>query len=754
MIAAGMELRRMGLSKKNLYVVPNNIVGQWRDIFLRMYPSAKLLIVEPKSFKPSKRQDVLEKMRDEDFDGIIIAYSCFEQIPLSKQFQIDELREILESIKEKTEVISKCTSGLKKEKEKIKRQLSELLVVQNFLADNDVYFDELSITRLFVDEAHNYKNVPITTKIDKVLGVKSGGSKKCAEMMNKVRLVQKNGGGVIMATGTPITNSITEAFIMQKYLQSGELGLLDLGNFDSWVGMFAECVTEFEIDVETSSYRMATRFAKFHNLPELTSLFSQVADFHRLDKTNSIPDFDGYKDALIAKTQGFADYLDIISRRADMVRSRSVPRNVDNMLLITTDGRKAALDLRLVEPSAAFTYQSKVARCAENVFHIHCYTNGTQLIFCDTSTPKAGFNIYDEMKQLLVGMGIPAQEIAYVHDADTERQRSKLFDKMRKGETRVLIGSTFKLGIGVNVQDKLIAVHHLDVSWRPADMTQREGRILRQGNENSKVEIYRYITKGGFDAYSWQLLETKQLFITGLLSGSYTERDSSDIEDTVLNYAEVKALAVGNPLVKKRVETANELSRYLTLQRKLVETRLRLDTELRELPARMEHQKRLIENSCSDRDHYNDFVRSLPVPITTAEKHAEAAERKALRELIFASVKDNELKTSESRLTEYRGFQIVLLANMEKEKPFVWLQRAGRYYVELGDTELGVLTRIDNLLDGLDAHIKMLVDELAKMSDKEAHIRAELSSPENYTDKINDLKEEIEKIDKKLGVNK
>lgn len=407
---------------------------------------------------------------------------------------------------------------------------------------------------------------------------------------------------------------------MQKYLQNGELGLLDLGNFDSWVGMFAERTTEFEIDVDTSSYRMATRFAKFHNLPELTSLFSQVADFHSLDKTNGIPDFDGYSDALIAKTQDFEDYLKDISRRADDVRNRIVPRNADNMLMITTDGRKAALDLRLVKPTAGFTYQSKVARCAENVFHIHCYTSGTQLIFCDASTPKAGFNIYDELKQLLTGMGIPPQEIAYVHDADTEKQRTKLFDMMRKGTVRVLIGSTFKLGIGVNVQDKLIAVHHLDVPWRPADMTQREGRILRQGNENSKVEIYRYITEGSFDAYSWQLLETKQRFITGLLSGSYTERNSADIEDTVLNYAEVKALAVGNPLVKKRVETANELSRYLTLQRKLVETRLRLENELSELPARMEHQKRLIENARSDRNFYVELVRSLPVPITNAEK--------------------------------------------------------------------------------------------------------------------------------------
>ncbi|MCH5170495.1 MAG: DEAD/DEAH box helicase family protein [Oscillospiraceae bacterium] len=753
MIAAGMELRRMGLSKKNLYVVPNNIIGQWQDIFRTMYPSAKLLTVEPKSFTPTKRKKMLEKIRDEEFDGIIMAYSCFEQIPISQHFFINQLKDTQELIEETAYDFRKNTKKLQKQNEKITKQLAELTATLNVLS-NDVYFDELGITRLFVDEAHNYKNVPIETKTDKVLGVKSDGSKKCADMLDKVRTVQKNGGGVVMATGTPITNSITDAFIMQKYLQNGELALLDMQNFDSWVGMFAEQVTEFEIDVDTQSYRLATRFSKFHNLPELTSLFSQIADFHQLDKNNGIPDFDGYSDSLIAKTTEFADYLNDISDRADAVRHGYVPRTIDNMLKITTDGRKAALDLRLVSPSAVFTYQSKVARCAENVFNIYQRTAGTQLIFCDTSTPKASFNIYDEMRQLLTRLGIPNEKIAYVHDATSEIKRNQLFDMVRKGVIRVLIGSTFKLGLGVNVQDKLIAVHHLDVPWRPADMTQREGRILRQGNENKNVEIFRYITEGSFDAYSWQLLETKQRFITGLLSGSYTERDGGDIEDTVLNYAEVKALAVGNPLIKKRVETANELSRYLTLQRKLVETRLCLEKELRELPAQIARQKVLIENARKDKEFYDELIRSLPVPVTTAEKQAEASQRKSIREMIFAAVQNNELKTAETKLTVYHGFQITLPANMKKEKPFVWLQRTGRYYVELGDTEIGGLIRIDNFLDNLDAHIEKLSGRLADMQNRGAHIQSELEIKESYTEKIEELKAEIGKIDKKLGVDK
>lgn len=464
MIASGMELRRMGLSKKNLYVVPNNIVGQWQKIFLEMYPNAKILTVDPKSFAPSKRETVLEKIRDEEFDGIIMAYSCFEQIPLSQGFYIDELQDMKEKVNDLLSDSKKITKSLSNKKEKLEKQLAELATTLDNI-DSGAFFDELGISRLYVDEAHNYKNVPIETKADNVLGITRSGSKKCKDMLDKVRVVQKSGGGVVMATGTPITNSITDAFIMQRYLQNGELGLLDLQNFDSWIGMFAEKSTEFEIDVDTSNYRLATRFSKFHNLPELTTLFSQIADFHHIDKINGIPEFDGYSDALIGKTQSFEKYLKNISSRADTVRKGVVSKRMDNMLKITTDGRKAALDIRLVDPKEQFTQQSKVFRCAENIFDIYLKTDGTQLVFCDTSTPKSSFNMYDELKRLLIKKGILSSQIAFVHDATTEAKRNTLFKMMRDGKIRVLIGSTFKLGIGVNVQDRLIAIHHLDVPW-------------------------------------------------------------------------------------------------------------------------------------------------------------------------------------------------------------------------------------------------------------------------------------------------
>lgn len=758
MIAAAMEMHRMGLSEKNMFVVPNNIVGQWKNIFYAMYPSANILCVEPKSFAPSKRESVLERIRDVDFDGIIIAYSCFERIPLSKEYYQNQLIDEQELIAEIAGKKNKTTSRLKKKQEAVSKALSELAVTMDDLY-NGVYFDDLGITRLFVDEAHNFKNVPIETKADKVLGISASGSKKCKDMMDKVHMVQKknDGAGVVFATGTPITNSITDAFIMQMYLQSGELAMLDLQNFDSWIGMFAERSTEFEIDVDTSSYRLATRFSKFHNLPKLTSLLSSIADFHQVDTSVGIPKIDGYTDALVSKTNEFADYLKDISQRAEDVRKGYVNRKDDNMLKITMDGRKAALDLRLVDPSAMFTYQSKVARCVENVADIYFKTTvrkSAQIIFCDTSTPKTGFNIYDEVKTMLQSKGVPSDKIAFIHDARTEAQRNTMFAQVRKGDIRVLLGSTFKLGLGVNIQDKLIALHHIDVPWRPADMTQREGRILRQGNTNSKVQIFRYITEGSFDAYSWQLLETKQRFITGLLSGSLTERSGKDIEDTVLDYAEVKALAVGNPLVKERVKTANELSRYLTLQRKLVDSRIRMEKELLEMPGKISNQENNIAQCEADIAFYNGWKQENPEPVDSKAKKEATEKRKHLRGYIHSSLIGYVLEPKEKVLTTYRGFEIILPANMTREKPYIWLKRNGRYYVELGDTNTGNLIRIDNFLDDLQKHFDKLKNGFAKLQEREYQLKEELKKHESFSDEIEECRKKLEILNKKLGVDK
>lgn len=743
MIASGMELRRMGLSKKNLYVVPNNIVGQWQKIFIEMYPNAKLLTVEPKSFVPSKRDTVLEKIRDEEFDGIIMAYSCFEQIPLSQDFYIDELRDMKEKVNDLLSDSKKVTKSLRKKNEKLGKQLAELATTLNNI-DCGVFFDELGISRLYIDEAHNYKNVPIETKADNALGITRSGSKKCKDMLDKVRVVQKSGGGVVMATGTPITNSITDAFIMQKYLQNGELGLLDLQNFDSWIGMFAEKSTEFEIDVDTSSYRLATRFSKFHNLPELGTLLASIADFHSVDKQNDIPDFDGYADDNVSKTDELQLYLDDISARADVIRSRGMDPKIDNMLKVTSDGRKAALDLRLVSPNAVFSYESKAVHCAENVMEIYKRTEkekSAQLIFCDISTPKASFNLYDEMKQLLVKMGADERKIAFVHDAKTEKERNLLFASVQSGEIRILIGSTFKLGLGVNIQNKLCALHHLDVPWRPADMVQREGRIIRQGNENKKIEIYRYITEGSFDAYSWQILENKQRIISNVLSGSVDSRTCDEIDDAVLDYAEVKALAIGNPLLKERVECANELSRCVTLQRKLLEMRSALEIEKLEIPGKIKRQKELAERAKADSEFIekNKFI-------------YKNEERAKLREVLFGMLKENELCDSEHTAFLYRGFDIILPTGMLKHKPFVYIENNGRYRIELGLAKRGILTRIDNFMDNFEKHLAKIGENLEKLKKRKVDIAQELSKDKSYSDKIQSLKDRIEEIDKRLGV--
>ena len=757
MIAAGQEMKRMGLSTKNMYVVPNNIVGQWKQIFFTMYPHANVLCVEPKNFAPHKRRKMLERIRDEDFDGIIIAYSCFEEIPLSREYYMEELKSQKELISHLAAQKGKATSKLKKRQKALAKAISDMALAVDNLYDT-VYFDELGITRLFVDEAHNFKNVPLKTKVTKVLGISSRGSKRCQDMMDKVHMVQKanDGKGVVFATGTPIANSITDVYVMQQYLQSGELAMLDLQSFDAWVGMFAERRTEFEIDVDTNSYRLATRFTKFHNLPELTSLLASVADFHQADQSVGIPTHDGYEDALIVKTPAFTAYLDSISQRADDVRQGIVRRKEDNILKITTDGRKAALDLRLVDQTAGFTYQSKVARCAENVADLYFKSSqkkGTQLIFCDTSTPKAGFNLYDELKTRLVHLGIPETQIAYVHDAETEAKRDQLFRKMRGGEIRILIGSTFKLGVGVNIQDHLIALHHLDVPWRPADMTQREGRILRQGNRNGKVYLYRYITEGSFDAYSWQLLETKQRFISDLLSGSLAARSGSDIQDTALDYAEVKALAVGNPLVKMRVEAANELTRYLTLQRKLVDSRLWMEKELLELPGKVEHQQELIQKCEEDLAYYQSWKAAHPPLSENRFPREEAEKRKALCEDLSRAIRNHALETREKTLRTYTGFSIVIPANMTREKPYVWLSRQGKYYVELGDTDMGNLINIDHFLNTLPDHLEGLKIGLSKLKERETELKAELSKEENYSEKIEEYRARIAKIDQKLGVD-
>ena len=768
MIAAAMEMRRMKMAKKCMFVVPNNLVEQWESIFLKLYPEAKLLIIAPKDMKPERRNRTLCKVIQNDYDGIIIAYSCFDSIPLSRNAHIDALKEECEELRGKMKTRRTVTGRFKRKIEKLEKQISEMSLEKD-PASHMICFNDLGIDRLFVDEAHNYKNVPIETAITGVYGISQAGSRKCKSMLDKVHYVQRThgGGGVVMATGTPITNSVSDIYVFQKYLQSGELEILGFQNFDNWVGMFAEQTTEFEIAVDTNSYRLATRFSRFHNIPELTTILASIADFHSVEDDVELPEFDGYIDVKIPQPAALKAYLEEISRRADKVHNHEVKMDEDNMLKITSDGRKAALDIRLVDEMGEVVLAGedyvygrpigicKVTECAERVALIYHKTKTerlTQLVFCDTSTPKAGFNVYDDLRQRLINLGVDAAEIAYIHDATTAAKRERVFKAMREGRIRVLIGSTFKLGLGVNVQDRLVAAHHLDVPWRPSDMVQRNGRILRAGNRNAKVEIYRYITEGSFDAYSWQLLETKQRFITDILSGTIAGRSGSEVDDTVLDYAEVKALALGNPLLKSRVEARNELTKLSVLQRKSIENRLRLEQRYKALPDEIAAKKLELTICKSDCAFLAEKGKDVYDGLTTREKQRMADHRRLLRDILSKNLYGYVMRTDDRALFDYRGFMIVMPAGMHQDHPYLCLVREGRYKVDMSDKETGMLIRIDNFLDKMDEYVARVEREKELLEQELTEIEIELTEADSYADMIEECAEKLDKLDEELGV--
>ena len=708
-----------------------------------------------------------------------MAYSCFDMLSLSQKYYISLYQE-------RIKILNKAEKNFYSEKalsRRIESANKAIEKVKETYKDNvcNYPFDELGINSLFVDEIHNYKNVTVHSSITQVLGAGKQGSKKCDAMLDKIHCIQRQnqGGRIILATGTPITNSITDIFVMQKYLQDGELEFLGIHNFDNWAGMFAQKSTEFEVGVDTNSYKLTTRFAKFCNVPELTNILSSIADFHKVEKDlTDIPDFEGYTDSLSAGSEEFKHYLKDISNRADDIRKKRVSPIEDNMLKITSDGRKAALDMRLIDTAFGLDTESKVMRCAENIMEIYNRTReekAIQLVFCDISTPKEDFNIYDELKSLLVAMGLDKHQVKFVHDATTETQRELLFDECRDGEVAVLIGSTFKMGTGVNVQKRLVAIHHLDVPWRPADMVQREGRILRQGNTSEKVNIFRYITKESFDAYSWQLLETKQRFISQILSGMVTERTGTDVDEAVLNYAEVKALAIGNPLIKERVEVANQLDKLRILQADYVLDRQKMSLEKDRLPEMIEDQKRRIENcqkdievASKDKTDYN----SIPYK-----------EQKAMREKIYNALKVWENCPEEKHIMKYRGFEIVVPAYMVphipknkdgEEKgapiPYVMIKANGIYRIEI-ESESGITARLNNFISshvsvsketqkkevmpsGLEKRLEAYKLTLKEYETKLENIANELVKEGGFLDEIQQTQFKLAQIDSELGLTR
>ncbi|EHU5358802.1 N-6 DNA methylase [Listeria monocytogenes] len=610
MIAAGMYLKRIGTVKKPMFVVPNHLMDQWGMEFLRFFPGANILISSKKDFQKENRKTFTSKIATGNYDAIVIGHSQFERMPLSVERQSNYINSQITEIENEI-YQQKATSGQKwtiKQMEGMKKKLTTSLDKLNNTSkkDNVIDFEKLGVDFLFVDEAHNYKNCFVYSKMQGVAGISQSNSQRATDMLMKCQYMQEiqDGAGVVFATGTPISNSMSEMYVMQRYLQPDALDQMSISSFDEWASTFGEVVSSLEATPEGGGYKMKARFAKFHNLPELMNLFSEVADIQTSDMLNlPVPIINGGQAEIVA-TEATPYQLEVMENfvdRAEKIRLGAVDSSTDNMLKLTHEAKLLAIDPRLLNPLAPNDQGSKLNTCAENVYQIwekHAESKSTQMIFCDSGTPKKDkFNVYDEVKRILIEKGIPEDQVAFIHDAKSDVQREKLFQKVRDGRVRVLLGSTSKVGTGTNVQDKLIAGHHLDCPWRPSDIIQRDGRVVRQGNSNESVYMYRYVTKSTFDAYLWQIQEQKLSFISQVMTGKSISRDCSDIDETVLSAAEVKAIATSNPLLAEKMTLDNEVMRLKILKGEWQNAKLNMQSDLEEkFPKNVSQLKKDVEN--------------------------------------------------------------------------------------------------------------------------------------------------------------
>lgn len=757
MAAAAMEMRRLGISKRNLIIVPNNILEQWKTEFLHLYPDASVLMIEPKSFTPQNRNNVLHDIIKHDYDAVIMSYTSFSLIPLSREEQEHELivaqNEISRAMYDVVNndaytVLNRCMS-------RNIRRLQKLWEEDISPHKDTVYFDDLGITTLFVDEAHNFKNISIETKHGSLPGLNTKGSKRCDDLMAKLRYIQRNndGRGAVFATGTPITNSVSDLYTMQRYLGYERMESLNLLEFDNWIKMFSEVTEEFEVEANGVGYRLRKRLSRYYNLPELSLLFSDIADMYfPIDSDKKLPTDVETVNCIVQASVALREYIADLATRAERVKAGEVPRTEDNMLKITTDGRKAALDMRLVDPNAVDEPNSKLNACVSNVFDIWKDNDKlTQLIFLDQSTPKEGFNLYDDIKLKLIRLGVPSHEIAFVHDAINDSMRVSLFNKVRKGKIRILIGSTFKLGTGSNVQNFLVAVHHLDIPWRPSDVIQRDGRMLRQGNKNDSVKIYRYITNGSFDAYSWQLLENKQRFISQVVNGDYPNRTGSEIDEIVLTYSEVKSLAVGNPLIKRKIELENDLRRKQMLKIKFEHRKVEAGEALLQLPARRAELQKLKKTFSEDIAilEQSDLKTSgfeMVLMNEIFKKRREAGER--LIDLLaeFAFMREPK------RIGTYRGFELYLANDTMDARRIFLLKGIGSYRSDLSESPMGVISRMDNCLNGIKNRLDDVLEKLEKLDSDEIELIEERDRKSGLDQEIADLRKELISVNKQLGM--
>jgi len=745
MIAASMEMKRLGLIKKPMFVVPNHLTEQFGAEFLRLYPSANILVATKKDFQKENRQKFISKIATGNYDAVIIGYTQFEKIPISKERQKkllnEQINEITYSIEETKK--SKGENWSVKQMEKFKKGLeTELKNLTDSKKDDLINFEELGTDFLFVDEAHYYKNCAVFSKMRNVAGISNTAAKKSSDMLIKTQYIQEinNGKGVVFATGTPISNSMTEMYVMQRYLQNNVLKEKGIYHFDEWAANFGEVVSSLELAPEGTGYRVRNRFAKFTNLPELMTMFKNVADTQTADMLNlPVPKLkDGKYKLIVAEPNEFIKKeMKSYVKRAEEIRAGLVKPNEDNMLKITNEARLLGTDPRLINQNAINDPDSKVNKCIDNIFKEYKDSGkikGTQIVFCDVGTPnKDGrFSVYNYIKENLINKGIPENEICFIHDANTEVQREKLFSDMRYGNKRIILGSTFKMGTGVNIQDRLVALHHLDCPYRPSDIEQREGRILRQGNMNEEVNIYRYVTKDTFDSYLWQIVEQKQKFISQVMTSKSISRNCEDIDETVLSYAEVKALATGDPRIKEKMELDNDIARLKILKSSYDNQKYTLEDNFTfKYPKLIKESEQRRECIAKDIEVRNmNTTKDFSININ-GKVFCEREEAGTALDILIKKTKNEEL-----HIGKFKGFNLYLKKDLFYEDYNLIIQGNLKYKIELGENHLGNIIRLENIVKNLDERLEKEYITIDKYQKDLKNSKREFEKPFQYEEEL------------------
>ena len=740
MAASAMEAKRLGLCQKSLFVVPNHLTEQWASEFLNLYPNAKLLVARRKDFETANRKKFCARIATGDYDAVIIGHSQFERIPLSFERQERIIQEqIYETLAAINELKAYAGENFSiKQMEKTRKTLETKLekLRSDERKDDVVTFEQLGVDRLFVDESHAFKNLFLTTKMRNVAGLSTSEAQKSSDMFGKCRYLDEitGGRGVVFATGTPVSNSMTELYTVMRYLQYSTLQQKKLTHFDCWASTFGETTTAIELAPEGTGYRARTRFAKFFNLPELMSMFKEVADIKTSDQLH-LPVPEAKFETVVAKPSEIQkEMVQELSKRAADIHSGIVDASVDNMLCVTNDGRKIGLDVRLMNPMLPDDPNSKLNVCVQNVLKI--WEEGkdqklTQLLFCDLSTPKndGNFNVYDDIRKKLIAAGVPENEIEFIHNADTEAKKAALFSKVRSGDVRVLLGSTAKMGAGTNVQSRLVAVHHLDVGWKPSDMTQRNGRIIRQGNMNKEIKVFNYVTEGTFDSYLFQTLENKQRFISQIMTSKSPVRSCEDVDEQALSYAEIKALCAGNPLIKEKMDLDVQVAKLKVLKADHQSQKFRL-------------QDKLLTKFPADIQETNAHIAGLKADAQLAAAHPQ--EKEGFCGMTIKGVAYDEKKTAGERLVlacselpnaeekvigSYRGFELSLRFDTFRSEYQALLKGQRKYTVPLGTDPLGNIIRLDNSLNNFPERINSAENELATLHQQQAAAQIEVEKP-------------------------